>query len=790
MTKFKQNLVHAIVLMACTILSPSLQAKGDKDKCIPYKDSTLSVEVRVMDLLSRMTLEEKMWQLNMNNLNLIKLDSKGRPIESSLEELFNGGYGLGILESPFIEHEKIAALSEAADKYLRTKTRLGIPAIQMAECIHGQMALNTTIFPQVIGQGSTWNPALIKEMGEVIASEATVSGVDFAFSPLFDLARDARYGRVEECFGEDPYHVKEMGVAFVLGMQGEVEQSKIKLEPGKIGCTGKHFVAYSVPDAGINLGPANVGERTLRELHLYPFEGAVKEANIYSIMPGYHEVDGVPVHADPWLLKELLREEWGFDGVVISDAVAISMLEFFHKVAATNDDAAVMALTSGVDVEVSTPVTYKRLDALVKEGRIKESTLDSSVANVLRMKFKMGLFDRPYVNPYKNKKKKPKVHTPENIDLALRMAQESVVLLQNNNNILPLNPDKLNSLAVIGPNANNVQFGDYSVTKHNDYGITVYEGLQDYLGDKVKLNFAEGCGIMSPSKDGFQEAIDAAKKSDAIVLVLGGTSVIYSGIGWGDQNSTQPNTCGEGFDRNELNFPGIQPELLDTLSTLGKPIILVMVNGRPYTIEEETKKVEAILEAWYPGEMGGKAVAQILFGEVNPSGKLPVSFVRTAGHIPNASIYKQSSRGFYKRPGSPEKSGRDYVFSSPTPLFSFGHGLSYTTFEYSDLTLTPTADGVEVTVKLTNTGERDGAEVVQVYVQDVISSVTTPVRALKAFDKIFLKSKESKVVKLLVKQEDLKLWNYAMKRVFEPGDFEFYVGSSQEDIRVKQLIKL
>lgn len=705
------------IFCVCVCCCLSFHSSWASSPDFPYKNPRLAIEQRVEDLLGRMTLEEKVEQLNMKSLRTLEFDGKGRVTEASLEKLF-AGKSIGCLESPFIEHEKIAKFSEAADRYLREHTRLGIPAIQIAECLHGHMALGATIFPQSIGLGSTWNPELIKEMAGVIAQEALLAGVDQALSPLFDIARDPRYGRVEECYGEDPY--------------------------------------------------------------------LVKEANIYSIMPGYHEIDGVPIHANKWLLKDILRDEWGFDGYIFSDYGAIGMMNYLHHTADGPKETGYQAITAGVDVEAPGAYGYKHLVELVKEGRLSESVIDESVRRVLTIKFKMGLFDRPF----KVKKgDQQKVHTPESVELARRIAEESIVLLQNNNRVLPLDKSKLKSLAVIGPNADKVQFGDYSPTKNNAYGVTVLQGLKEYLNEEVKINYALGCGITSLFTDSIASAVEAAEKSDAVVLVLGGTSQTLSGIGWGDPNSKELATCGEGYDRNELDFPGVQPQLLDAVVATGKPVVLVMINGRPLTIGEEAAKVDAVVEAWYPGERGGEAVARVLFGEVNPSGRLSMTFPPTTGHIPLYAAQKPSSRGFYKHPGTLGKPGRDYVFAHPKPLFCLGHGLSYTTFEYKNISIDNTilngGSTVLVSCEVSNTGDCDGAEVVQLYVRDVVGSVTTPMRALKAFQKVYLKRGETKKVSLQIAKEDLMLWNQQMKRVLEPGDFEIYIGSSVEDIRLK-----
>ena len=466
-------------------------------------------EQRINYLLSQMTLDEKIDQLSMLSLNQLELDDQGEVSEESLEMLFKGR-STGCLESPFVEHEKIAKYSEAADKYLREHTRLGIPAIQIAECLHGQMALGATIFPQAIAQGSTWNPGLIQKMGAFIAKEASASGVDQALSPVFDLARDPRYGRVEECFGEDAFLVSKMGNAFVTGIQGDPLLTKTHIPEHHLMCTAKHFVAYSVPQSGINIAPAIVGERELRSLHMPPFEAAVKEANIYSMMPGYHEIDGIPVHASRWLLNDILREEWGFKGYVFSDYTAIEMLHNFHHTAANKKETAMQAMQAGVDLEAPSQYAYGELKNLVESGEMDEAVVDEAVKRILRVKFKAGLFDKPFSVP---ENRAAIIHSPEHVRLAREIAEESIVLLKNQAQLLPLDPDKIKSIAVIGPNADQVQFGDYSITKSNDYGVTLLQGIQEWVGGKMDINYARGCGISDLDKSGFEEAIEAAKKA-------------------------------------------------------------------------------------------------------------------------------------------------------------------------------------------------------------------------------------------------------------------------------------
>ncbi len=778
----KLSLTTILFLTIVTLCYPQ---KNEEQK-LPYKDSSLTISARVNDLLSRMTLEEKISQMNMLSLSGLSLDKSKVVSLQSLDSLFHGN-SIGCLESPFIGVDEISKLSEAADNYLRNHTRLGIPAIQIAECLHGQLAFGATIFPQAIAQGSTWNPDLIQKMADVIALEASLSGVDQALSPLFDLARDARYGRVEECYGEDPFHVAEMGKAFVIGMQGDPSTTKKQLSDNKLICTAKHFVAYSTPIAGINLGPNNVGPRDLRNLHLYPFKKAIQEANIYSIMPAYNEVNGIPMHANEHLMKDVLRKEYGFKGYVFADYGAISMLNYFHKVTHNNAETAIRAIKAGIDLEAPSMSAFSELSILVETEKIDILLIDEAVRSILTIKFKAGLFDKPYTSPTKVSEL---IHTSESISLAREIAEESIILLKNKDNLLPLDISKLKSIAVIGPNANQVQYGDYSCTKDNNSGVTILEGIKHYANNKIEVNYAKGCGITSLDSSEIATAVEVAKKSDVVVLAIGGTSSTLSGIGWGKDIPGDHPTCGEGFDRTTLTPPGIQEELIQAIYKTGKPIVLVMVHGRPYTISWEEENIPAIIEAWYPGEEGGNALARILFGEVNPSGKLPVSVPRSVGHVPTFYNTKPSGKGFYHRPGSKEKPGRDYVFSSPEPLFPFGYGLSYTEFEYSDLKVEINESKINLSVRIKNTGEMTGKEVIQVYINDKISSVTTPVKVLKEFKKIEISPSELVTVNFSIPLEELGLWDQEMNYIVEPGEFEIMVGSSSNDIKLRTTIAI
>lgn len=778
------NYIFAVCFFSLNIFAGDLTAQQ-----LPYQNPALSAGERVDDLLQRMTIEEKVGQMLKLSLEKIIRDENGQVPEERLEELFMGR-SIGCLDPPRTDIEDIATISEAADNYLRARTRLGIPAIQVElGGMHGILAKGASNFPQVIGQGSTWNTELIRQMAAVIAYEGSLIGCDQAFSPLFDISRDPRYGRVEECFGEDPYLVAEMGKAFVIGMQGDPSVTRHRIPDGHLISTAKHFAGYSTPVAGINIAPVEVGPRDFRDLHLYPFEKAVKEANVYSVMPAYNEVNGIPVHASEYLLRDILRGEFGFRGYVFADYGAVSMLHHTHKITSDRAETALVALKAGVDQEGSN-WAYSELINLARNDENIEILVNEAVRNILEVKFRAGLFDKAYNKPAHLSEL---LHTEASVKLAGEIAEESLILLKNENNLLPLKAEQLESVAVIGPNANQVQYGDYSITKDNSSGVTILQGIKNLAGNRLKINYAKGCGITDPDTSGFGEAVIAAKKSDVVILVIGGTSMSLGGTGWGElaAEGAYP-TCGEGYDRSDLTPPGVQPELIRAVYETGKPVVLVMVHGRPYSIKWEKENIAAILEAWYPGEEGGNAVARVLFGEVTPSGKLTVSVPQSVGHVPVFYNHKPSGRGYYKKPGTPESPGRDYVFSSTDPLWPFGYGLSYTEFEYSDLKIArkelADTDSIELSLKIRNTGKVSGKEVVQLYINDKISSVTTPVKVLKGFKKPEIKAGESVTVNFTVPCRELGLWDKNMNYVVEPGEFEIMIGASSDDIRLRDII--
>jgi len=759
-------MINKLALLFCfTIVFVSVTSGQE------YKNPKAPIQKRVTDLLKRMTVEEKVGQMSMSSLN----DATKSKID------------YGVLESPFTNVKDITVLSIAAKKYYREQTRLGIPPIQIGECLHGQLAAGATIFPQTIAQGSTWNPELIERMGMAIAYEASTSGVDQALSPLFDLIRDARYGRVEECFSEDPYLVGQLGSAFVRGMQGDPQKTRTSFAFNKVMCTGKHFAAYSIPIAGINLAPAAIGERELRSMFLPPFKDAVQSANIASIMPSYNEIDGIPAHSNEFLLKQVLRNEWDFKGYVFSDYGGLSQLYNFHKVAKNATDAALQGMKAGVDLEASRPDVYAHLVELVKTGRLKERQIDSAVARILTLKFKAGLFEKPLPDTLLLKSR---LHTNDHIKLSQQIAEESIILLKNEKDLLPLDIKKIKSLAVIGPNANKVQYGDYSFTRDNLSGVTVLQGIRQYSGNDIQVNYAQGCELSGSDKSGFNEAIKVAEGSDAVIVVLGTSSIVFSGIGWnGHASSNEPKdgfSCGEGRDVSDISPQGVQRELLQTIYKTGKPVILVMVHGRPWSISWEKENIPAILEAWYPGEKGGTAVANVLFGKVNPSGRLNMSIPESTGHIPIFYNYVKSVKGESDQHGTLEKPGQDYVFSSNDPLFSFGYGLSYTSFQYENLKVSNSIfsknEIVNISVDVKNTGGVAGKEVVQLYLGNKVNTVSTPEKSLKGFKKIELEPGEVKTVNFTINSADIAIWNRQMKLVTEPGTFDLMIARSADNV--------
>jgi beta-glucosidase len=750
----------------------------------PYRDPQVPVEERARDLLRRMTLEEKCDQLTQKSAAAIEM--KGSQADAaSLEKLF-AGRSIGALCVHFGDDIEGSALRLAAgQRYLREKTRLGIPALTVNEGLHGVLAKGATIYPQFLALGCTWNPALARQMGEQIGREASAAGINQLLTPMIEVVRDPRWGRVEECIGENPFLVGRMCVAYTVGIQGDLRHKPLAKD--KSLAMLKTIAGYSAPVNGINIANCNLGERELRSVYFPPVEQVIRETGVLAVMPSYNEVDGIPSHANRWLLEDVLRKEWGFRGYTYSDWGGVEFNCFLHHVAADTAQAAAMALTAGVDLEAPAPTCYASLPRLVRNGKLAEAEIDKATLRVLRTKLLAGLFDgRPDGDPARL----PRIaRSAEHVALAERVAEESIVLLRNQNHLLPLDPGRLRSVAVIGPNADQVQFGDYCWTKSNDYGITVLRGLGERLGDRVKLNYAKGCDLVRRSTKGFAAAVAAARQSDVAIVVLGDTSMVLGGVGWEDPSLPATGTVGEGYDVTDPVPPGSQQDLVRAVLDAGKPVVVVLLNGRPYSVPWMKEHVPAIVEAFFPGQQQGYAVADVLLGRVSPSGRLSMTIPQSAGHIPTVADYRPSGRGYYHQPGSPDKLGRDYVFSSPAPLWAFGFGLSYTTFAYRDLKIAPAAiqADAEVTVSFTveNTGDRAGKEVAQVYIRDDVSSVATPMMRLVGFEKLELKPGQRHRVTIAIPPSELALWNREMHRVVEPGSFTVMVGASAEDVKLR-----
>ena len=702
----------------------------------PYQQAGLPVSQRVDDLMKRMTLEEKIAQIR--HLHSWDIFNEQTLDKEKLTAVV-GETGYGFVEGFPLTGENCRSSMREIQEYMLIRTRLGIPAFTVAESLHGSAHEGSTIFPQNIALGSTFNPALAYRRACMTADDLHAQGMRQVLAPCIDVVRDLRWGRVEESYGEDPY------------LCGIFAQSEVKgyLDSG-ISPMLKHYGPHGNPSGGLNLASVDCGLYDLHAVYLKPFEMVLRHLPVYAVMSTYNSWNRIPNSASRYLLTDILRDRWGFKGYVYSDWGAIEMLETFHHTAANKAEAATQALTAGLDVEASSEC-YPELFRLVKEGKLDESYIDTAVRRVLTAKFECGLFENPYGNRYTAS---GEMHSLRSVELSRQIAEESIVLLKNENNLLPLDMNKLTSIAVLGPNADQVQFGDYTWSRDNKDGITPLQGIKALVGEKIKINHAVGCSMMSRDTTGIGEAVEATLKSDVAVIFCGSSSASLA------RDYTRTN-CGEGFDLSDLSLTGAQSDLIQAVYATGKPVILVLVSGKPFAISWEKEHIPAIVAQWYGGEQEGYAIADVLFGKVNPSGHLTYSFPQSAGHLPVYYNHLPSDKGFYKRPGSYEQSGRDYVFSSPEPLWAFGHGLSYTTFSFDkmecDKNIYASGDTIEVKVQVRNTGQRTGKEVVQLYVRDLVSSVVTPVKQLKAFAKPELKPGEQKEVILKVPVSELYL---------------------------------
>jgi len=749
-----------------------------------YRDSSRTVAERVDDLLTRMTRDEKIAQLG--SAWIFQLARAGKLERERAEPLLRNGIGhiTRISGASSLGAEASALLANAVQRYLVEETRLGIPAIVHEEICSGLMAREATVFPQAIGLASTWDPELARALGDSIRVQMRAVGAHQGLAPVLDVCRDPRWGRTEETFGEDPYLVARMGVAFVRGLQGDDPREGVI-------ATAKHFVGYGASEGGMNWAPARIPPRELREVYLHPFEAAVRTAEVRSVMNAYNEIDGVLCAADHELLTTLLRDEWGFEGCVVSDYFSIRQITEYHRLAEDGSRAAAMALNAGLDLELPATDCYGQpLVEALDSGLVDETTLDRAVGRVLRAKFELGLFERPYVDADLAHEV---ADTPAHHELALQIARKSIVLLKNDG-ALPLAPG-LGSVAVIGPNADAPRnlFGDYAYPAHveslrqvlesgpsplaQSFGhlaeidpvelraTSVVNALRNRLGPAV--GFASGCDVGGDSTAGFAEAVAVAQAADVAVLVMGDKSGL-----------TDDCTSGEFRDRASLDLPGVQEELVRAVLETGTPVVLVLVAGRPTASLELHERCAAVVMAWLPGEEGAEAIAEVLTGATSPGGKLPISYPSTVGQVP--VFYGHKISGGRSHPKG------DYVDAPSRPLYPFGHGLGYTTFKLTDARLRDATvtwhEAIAVDVTVTNTGKRVSDEVVQLYVRDPQASITRPTKELKGFVRLELSPGEARNVTFEIPIGQLGFYDRQLAYVVEPGIFEIFVGTSSADL--------
>lgn len=772
-------------LLSLILLTPGCGDKENQQAAKnAYKNPDLPLEQRVQNLLSQMTLREKVAQVMCIWRDKEKFLTDGRFDTGKAASVLK--HGIGQIGRPSEQKgaKEMAEFTNEIQRYMIEETRLGIPVIFHEECLHGHAAPEGTHFPQPIALAGTWNRELIQQIYERTSTEARLRGARQALTPVVDVVRDPRWGRVEETFGEDPYLVGEMGLAAVQGFQGDAKNG---IDSTHLIATLKHFAAHGTPEGGNNIAPPHISERELREVHLAPFRKCVEQGGVKSIMASYNEINGVPSHRNAWLIQDVLRDEWGFKGVVVSDYFAIEQMVTRHHVATDSIEAARQALTTGIDIELPDPYCYPSLYDQVKSGKIKEAVLDSSVARILRHKFETGLFENPYVDPQKADEF---TGNQEGRDLALQSAHQSIVMLKNEGQLAPLDKKSLNSIAVIGPNANRTLLGGYSGTPRQF--ITVLDGIRNRAGDSLDVMHSEGVKITKDSvynAEGekieatwdndpvaladsaenikrIREAVQVAQKADAVVLCIGGNE-LTSREGWSDTHLG---------DRPGLQLLGQQKKLVKQILNTGKPVVACLFNGKPLAVNYLKENVPTIFECWYLGQETGNALADVLFGKVNPSGKLSISFPRSAGHIPAYYNHKPSAR-------------RGYLFDDVSPLFPFGYGLSYTRFSYDNMRLSKDTIGrneqVKVMIDVTNTGQRQGDEVVQLYIRDEVSSVTRPVKELKGFERVSLNPGETQTVNISLDPEALAFYNIDQQYTVEPGTFKIMAGASSRDQDLK-----
>ncbi|MDD7632076.1 MAG: glycoside hydrolase family 3 N-terminal domain-containing protein [Parabacteroides sp.] len=750
-----------------------------------YEDPAAPLDDRVEDLLQQMTLEEKAgqllaefgWPLYTREGDKVSLTDEAQKVvvEHGTGTLWGfmraDPWTQKTLKNGLNPHYAIEA-SNLLQHYCIEQTRLGIPMFLAEECPHGHMAIGTTAFPTAIGQASTWNPELLQQMGEAQAMEIRKQGAHIGYGPVIDLARDPRWSRVEEGFGEDPFLAGKMGAAVVRGMQDNANYPAIS--------TVKHFTAYGWTEGGHNGGSAHVGEYEMNEVILPPFKEVTK-AGLLSMMTSYNEIDGIPCTGNRHLITEVLKEQWGFKGFVVSDLYSIDGMTG-HGVVANRAEAGRLAAWAGVDSDLG-GVCFRSLPDWVRKGELSQDVLDNAVRKILRLKFQWKLFDQPFLA---EKAGLTQEELTQHRELAREVARQSIILLKNEQQTLPLRKE-IRSIAVIGPNADTPynMLGDYTAPQAEGAVITVLEGIKRAVSPQTTVRYAKGCAVRDTSSAGFAEALEVARQSDVIVLALGGSSArdfsaefLETGAAKASQNQLSDMESGEGNDRCTLDLLGRQNELLDLMKSTGKPVVVVLIKGRPLAVNQCVAQADALIDAWYPGFEGGNAIADVLFGDYNPAGRLTISVPKNVGQLPV----------FYNHKRSQNRS--NYVEGDAKPLYPFGYGLSYTSFSYDRMEVVPSADQVEVRVTLTNRGDRAGEEVIQLYVQDVVSSHTTPFKQLKGFKRQFIRAGESETVRIVVPKEELMLYQGQGVWKFEPGEFRFMVGGSSESLPLQESVVL
>jgi beta-glucosidase len=761
-----------------------------------YRDQNQPLDMRIQDLLGRMSVDEKLAQMgSLYASTLMQKDVFSPDLAASMMPQGIGHISATARSSDLAGRE-LAEFTNAIQRYLKEKTRLGIPAIIHEECLNGFRAKGATIFPQNIGLASTWDSDLVNRITTTIRRQMRATGMHQGLAPVLDVARDPRWGRIEETFGEEPFLVGEMGTAYVKGLQGP------DLTRG-IAATLKHFAGHGLPEGGLNCAPANIPPRLLRDVYLYPFKKAVREGGAASVMNAYHEIDGVPCAASEELLTGILREEWGFSGVVVSDYYAIAQLMTSHHVCDNSSRAAELALTAGIDIELPRTDCYNGpLKELVEKGAVPISLVDRAAGRILRMKFILGLFENPFVDPVRSPLE---IDTSDDRQLAREAARKSIVLLKNEHSILPLT-ERCKKIAVIGPSADSQRnlLGDYTYPSGTGYEIesdsqsgevkvswkpgydrteavntppviSILQGIRERAPQMVNILYAKGCEFNDNNRNGFNQAVATAAAADVAVVVVGGQSGLLPDC-----------TCGEMRDRAELALPGVQERLIKAVYESGTPVVLVLIDGRPQALKWMADSLPGIIEAWLPGEEGGRAVGEVLFGDYNPGGKLAVSFPEKEGQIPLFAAHKPT--------GSRSSVWGNYVDSSVQPRFEFGYGLSYTTFKIRDLKIAPDVvkpDGrVNIQVTIENTGQLAGDEVVQLYINDEVASLTRPVKELKGFQRVHLLPGQKETVEFSLPVSNLGFHAKDLKYRVEPGYFRVMVGSSSRDIRQEGRFKV